>query len=37
MAKNLFPIIMELPLKLKDTKDPLTELLRQAVGIKLEI
>ena len=37
MAKNPFPIIMELPTKQKDVKDPLTELIRQAVGIKLEL
>ena len=37
MAKNTFPIIMELPIKREDLKDPLTELIRQAVGINLEI
>jgi vacuolar-type H+-ATPase subunit F/Vma7 len=37
MKKNLFPVIMELPLKQKNVKDPLTELIRQAVGIKLDL
>jgi vacuolar-type H+-ATPase subunit F/Vma7 len=37
MGKKPFPIIMELPLKGKDVKDPLTELIRQAVGIKLDL
>ena len=37
ISKNLFPIIMELPLEQTDVKDPLTELIRQAVGIKLEL
>lgn len=37
ISKNIFPIIMELPLKQTDVKDPLTELIRQAVGIKLEL
>ena len=37
MGKNPFPIIMELPLEQKDVKDPLVELIRQAVGIKLEL
>ncbi|UCG90789.1 MAG: V-type ATP synthase subunit F [Candidatus Heimdallarchaeota archaeon] len=37
IAKNPFPIIMELPIKQKDVKDPLTELIRQAVGINLEL
>ena len=37
MRKNPFPIIMELPLEQKDVKDPLVELIRQAVGIKLEL
>ena len=37
MEKNLFPIIMELPLKGKETKDPLIDLLRRAVGIKMDL
>jgi vacuolar-type H+-ATPase subunit F/Vma7 len=37
MAKNPFPIIIELPTKREDIKDPLTELIRQAVGINLEL
>jgi len=37
IAKNPFPIIMELPIKQKDAKDPLAELIRQAVGINLEL
>jgi len=37
MTKNPFPIIMELPIKREDVKDPLTELIRQAVGINLEL
>ena len=37
MAKNSFPIIMELPITREDVKDPLTELIRQAVGINLEL
>lgn len=37
MAKNPFPIIMELPIKREDVKDPLTELIRQAVGINIEL
>ncbi|MFX0119069.1 MAG: V-type ATP synthase subunit F [Promethearchaeota archaeon] len=37
MAKNPFPIIMELPTKYEDNKDPLTELIRQAVGINIEL
>ena len=37
MTKNPFPIIMELPIKREDVKDPLTDLIRQAVGINLEL
>ncbi|UCG02357.1 MAG: hypothetical protein JSW11_22575 [Candidatus Heimdallarchaeota archaeon] len=37
MAKNPFPVIMELPTKREDVKDQLTELIRQAVGINLEL
>ncbi|MHA1974917.1 MAG: V-type ATP synthase subunit F [Candidatus Hodarchaeales archaeon] len=37
MSKKLFPVIMELPLKDQKEKDSLTELVLQAVGIKLEI
>ena len=37
MTKNLFPIIMELPVKIEGAQDPLTELVRQAVGVKLDI
>ena len=37
MAEKPFPVIMELPTKLTKGKDPLTELIRQAVGIKLEL
>lgn len=37
MAEKTFPVIMELPTELKKGKDPLTELIRQAVGIKLEL
>ncbi|MHA2202066.1 MAG: V-type ATP synthase subunit F [Candidatus Hodarchaeales archaeon] len=37
MVKNPFPIIMELPISREDVKDPLTELIRQAVGINLEL
>ncbi|MFX1539100.1 MAG: V-type ATP synthase subunit F [Promethearchaeota archaeon] len=37
MTKNPFPVIMELPLIQKDVKDPLAELIRQAVGINLEL
>ncbi len=37
MSEKTFPVIMELPTDLKKGKDPLTELIRQAVGIKLEL
>ncbi|MHA1213844.1 MAG: V-type ATP synthase subunit F [Candidatus Hodarchaeales archaeon] len=37
MSRKLFPIIMELPLEEQKEKDSLTELVLQAVGIKLEI
>ncbi|NHJ02849.1 MAG: hypothetical protein EAX86_11990 [Candidatus Heimdallarchaeota archaeon] len=36
MAKNLFPVIIELPIK-KEGTDPLTDLVRQAVGVKLNM
>jgi vacuolar-type H+-ATPase subunit F/Vma7 len=36
MAKNLYPVILEIPSQVKGTKDPVAELIRQAVGIKLE-
>ena len=36
MTKNLYPVILEIPSKVKGAKDPVAELIRQAVGIKLE-
>ncbi|MHA1975944.1 MAG: V-type ATP synthase subunit F [Candidatus Hodarchaeales archaeon] len=36
MAKNLYPVILEIPSQVKGIKDPVAELIRQAVGIKLE-
>ncbi|MHA2238963.1 MAG: V-type ATP synthase subunit F, partial [Candidatus Hodarchaeales archaeon] len=36
MAKNLYPVILEIPTQDKLSKDPVSELIRQAVGIKLE-
>ncbi|MHA2289235.1 MAG: V-type ATP synthase subunit F [Promethearchaeota archaeon] len=36
MAKNLYPVILEIPSQVKGSKDPVAELIKQAVGIKLE-
>ena len=37
IAKNLYPVIVEIPSQAKDVKDPVSELVRQAVGIKLDL
>ncbi len=37
MAKNLYPVILEVPTQDQLSKDPVSELIRQAVGIKLEL
>ena len=37
LTKNLYPVILEIPSQAKEVKDPVSELLRQAVGIKLDL
>ena len=37
MARNLYPVILEIPTQAQLTKDPVSELIRQAVGIKLDL
>jgi vacuolar-type H+-ATPase subunit F/Vma7 len=37
MAKNLYPVILEIPTQEQLSKDPVSELIRQAVGIKIDL